>query len=86
MAVTQPQLQHIAQVLAGAGSLRDAAAAVRQAYPQLRATVVDALDVSGERPAFSVGARQVFLVESDGHCWQLTRAPERVAGLLLAEI
>lgn len=85
MAVTAPELQHIAALLAAAATLREAAAAVRTQFPQLRASVVDALDVRDEKPAFSVGARRVYLVESDGHCWQLTRDPARVSGLLLAD-
>lgn len=85
MAVTAPELQRIAGLVGGSTSLREAAVAVRAEFPRLRATVIDAFDVRGEQPAFSIGTRRVYLVESDGHCWQLTREPARVAGLLLAE-
>ena len=85
MAVSQPELQRIAALIDAAAGVREAAAAVRAEFPQLRTTAVDALDVRGEKPAFSVGSRRVYLVETDGHCWQLTREPARVAGLLLAE-
>jgi hypothetical protein len=85
MSVDIGQLRQIAGLVEAAASLRDAAIALRTKFPQLRATVVDALDLREERPAFSVGQRHVYLVESDGHCWQLTREPARAVGVLLAE-
>jgi hypothetical protein len=45
MALDAPQLQRIAGLIAGADSVREAATAIRQAFPPLRALVVDALDV-----------------------------------------
>jgi hypothetical protein len=85
MALDAPQLQRIAGLIAGAESVRAAAAAIRQAFPQVRALVVDALDVRGEQPVFSVGDRQVYLIESNGHCWEVTRDPNRAYAVMLAE-
>lgn len=85
MSVDAGQLQRIAMLIARSADLHTAVAAVRAAFPQLRTQIVDALDVKTEQPAFRVGTRHVFLVASDGHCWQITRDPARAAGLLLAQ-
>lgn len=85
MSLSAPKLQRIAALVDEALDLRGAAAAVRGEFPELRAQVVDALDVRDEQPAFTVGARRVYLVACDGHCWQLTRDPQRAGGVLLAQ-
>jgi len=85
MALDAPQLHRIAGLIAEAESVRTAAAAIRQAFPQVRALVVDSLDVRGEQPVFSVGDRQVYLIESNGHCWEVTRDPTRADAVMLAE-
>ncbi|MDD3764711.1 MAG: hypothetical protein PHP86_15575 [Nevskiales bacterium] len=75
----------IVELVGAAASTRDAVAAVRGAFPRLRATPVDALDVRDETPARSVAGRSVYWVESDGHCRRVTASAERADGLLLAE-
>jgi hypothetical protein len=85
MALSSEQLQQIAALLDAAACVREAAGAVRAAFPGLRAMVVDALDVRGETAVLSVADRRVFLVESAGHCWHVTDDPQRAGGVMLVQ-
>ncbi|MBI3367364.1 MAG: hypothetical protein HY021_02580 [Burkholderiales bacterium] len=69
----------------GAGSVREAAAALRTHFAPLRVVVVDALDMRDETPA-AVGAKhQLYYGASDGHCWTVTDQPARAVGFFIAE-
>jgi hypothetical protein len=68
-----------------AGTVREAAAALRARFAPLRVVVVDALDMRGE-PAAATGAkRTLHLGASDGHCWTVTTDPAQAAGLFIAD-
>lgn len=69
-----------------AGSVRDAAAALRARLAPLRVVVVDAMDMRHERAAVRGARRALFLAASDGHCWSLTDDPALAAGLYVADV
>jgi hypothetical protein len=68
-----------------AGTLREAAAALRARFDALRIVVVDAFDMRGETPAASGKRRQLYFGASDGHCWAVTGDAAQAAGLFIAE-
>ena len=68
-----------------AGSVREAAAALRSRYAPLRVVVVDADDMRAETPAAQGTRRCLYLGASDGHCWQVTTDPAEVAGLFITD-
>jgi len=67
-----------------AGTVREAAAALRVHFGTLRVIVVDALDMRGEAPAARSERHALYLGASDGHCWALTSDPAAAAGLFIA--
>lgn len=85
MAVTPEQLSLACEVVGTAPTLRDAAAIWRAREPAVRAIVVDALDMRGETPALQLGARNVYLAASSGHCWHVTARPEEASALILTQ-
>ena len=68
-----------------AGSVREAAAALRLRFAPMRIVVVDAMDMRDETPAACSAHRQLYFAASDGHCWTVTADPAQAAGLYLAE-
>ena len=79
---TLPELLALAEA---AGTVREAAAALRERLAPLRIVVVDAFDMRGESPLAQGERRLLWGAASDGHCWQVTAAPEQVAGLFIAD-
>jgi hypothetical protein len=69
----------------GAGSVREAAAALRTRHPALRIVVVDAFDMRGEPPVASGRHRQLHLGASDGHCWTVTGDAALATGLIVSD-
>lgn len=68
-----------------AGTVREAAAALRSRYAPLKVVVVDAADMRAEQPAAQGERRAIYLGASDGHCWQVTTDPAQVAGLFITD-
>jgi hypothetical protein len=68
-----------------AGSVREAAAALRSRYAPLKVVVVDAMDMRAETPAAQGLRRSLYLGASDGHCWQMTSDPAQASGLFIAD-
>ena len=85
MALTSEQLRTACEVVGAAPTVRDAAALWRARHPEVRAIVVDALDIRGETPALQLGARNVYLAASQGHCWHVTARPEEATVLILTQ-
>ena len=85
MAITVEQLTLAAQITLRAATLPEAVRELRQTLPGLRASTVDALDMRGETPAVHLGKRDLFLMESDGHCWSVTGDPAQALGVVLTE-
>ncbi len=51
----------------------------------MRVVLVDAMDMRGETPALRLGARNVYLATSSGHCWHVTQRPEEATALILTQ-
>lgn len=85
MAITAEQLTHIAHLTLAAGNVRDAVSAVRESLPGMRVSTVDAMDMRNEEPALRIGDRHLYLMESDGHCWSVTRDPAQALGIVLTQ-
>jgi hypothetical protein len=88
MSTTALDAHTLAEALAladAAGSVREAAAALRSRFAPLRVVVVDAFDMRAETPALAGARRALYLGASDGHCWQVTTDPAQAAGLFIAD-
>ena len=85
MAVTPDDLHSAGDVLTTAATVRAAAATWRTHHPDLRAVVVDALDMRDETPALRCGTRSIYLATSSGHCWSITQQPEEATALILTQ-
>jgi hypothetical protein len=51
----------------------------------MRVVLVDAMDMRDETPALRLGARNVFLASTNGHCWSVTDKAEDATALILTE-
>ena len=78
-------LQEALAIADAAGSVREAAAALRARFGALRVVVVDAFDMRAEQPAAVGTRRQLHLGASDGHCWTVTADPTLACGLFISE-
>ncbi|MEK8026499.1 hypothetical protein [Pseudaquabacterium rugosum] len=79
--------EQLAEALATAevaGTVREAAAALRERYAPLCVVVVDAFDMRAEPPAAAGERCALYLGASDGHCWQVTQDPTQAAGLFIS--
>ena len=61
---------------------RDAVAALRRRFPEIRVVAVDTMDMRGEVPA----ARGLWLAHNDGHCWRITDVLAHASVLLVADL
>lgn len=68
-----------------AGTVREAAAALRRRFAPLRVVVVDAFDMRGEAPAAVGTRRQLYFGASDGHCWSVTGDAAQASGFYLCD-
>jgi hypothetical protein len=68
-----------------AGSVRDAARALRERYALLRVVVVDAFDMRDETPAATGATRTLYYGATDGHCWQVTGDASQAAGFFISD-
>lgn len=80
-----PPLSEIAALADTAGTVREAAALLRQRLAPLRVVVVDAFDMRAETPVARGSRRLLWFGASDGHCWQVTQDAAQAAGLFLAD-
>ena len=95
-----PELSEAVALADAAGTVREAAAALRTRFAPMKVVVVDAFDMRGETPAgqgarrllwrgetpAGQGARRLlWLGASDGHCWQVTPDVAQAAGFFLAD-
>jgi hypothetical protein len=85
MAINAEQLTAVARITLQSVTLSDAVKAVREVLPGFRASAVDAMDMRGETPVLRIGDRDLYLMQSDGHCWSVTANPENAAGLVLTQ-
>ena len=85
MGVTSDYLRSAAQVIGAAPTLRDAASLWRVRDPAMRVVLVDAMDMREETPALRLGARNVYLASTNGHCWTVTDQPAEATALILTQ-
>jgi len=85
MSLSAEQLNLAASLVGAAPTLRDAAAQWRQRHPEVRTVLVDAMDMRDETAALQLGARNVYLATSNGHCWSITQRPEEADALILTQ-
>ena len=85
MSMDEAALGEAVAIADAAGTLREAAAALRARFATLRIVVVDAFDMRGEAPAASGLKRQLYFGASDGHCWAVTGDAAQAAGLFIAD-
>ena len=85
MALNAEQLTQVARIALRAVSLREAVGEVKQCFPWLRASAVDAIDMRGETPVLRIGDRDLYLMKSDGHCWSVTADPASAQGIVLTQ-
>ncbi len=85
MALTSDYLREASEVIGAAASLRDAAADWRARDPAMRVLLVDAMDMRDETPTLRLGARNVYLASSNGHCWSVTDKLADATALILTE-
>lgn len=85
MAITAEQLTQVARVALASAGVREAVATLRNTLPGLRVSSVDAFDMRDEEPALRIGPCNLFLMESDGHCWSVTRDPAQALGIVLTQ-
>ncbi|MGE0073082.1 MAG: hypothetical protein AB7S55_08470 [Thiomonas sp.] len=65
---------------------RAAVTALRQCFPALRVSAVDAADMRGQPIAAQGRLRTLWLGSTDGHCWHITTDPSRAAALFVGEV
>lgn len=79
------ELSEALAVAEAAGTLREAAAALRTRYAPLRVVAVEAFDMRDEVPAARGARRQLHWGASDGHCWVVTADAAQARGLFVSE-
>ena len=84
MPISAEQLQQAAHILSAATNVRAAAGEIRQALAPLRTLVLDAFDMRAEQPVLRLPQdRAIYLMATDGHCWNVTNEPEHANALVL---
>ncbi|MEY4764259.1 MAG: hypothetical protein RI907_932 [Pseudomonadota bacterium] len=84
MAISSAQLQQAAQILSAAANVRAAAGEIRPLLAPLRTLVLDAFDMRAEQPVMRLPQdRAIYLMATDGHCWNVTSEPEHATALVL---
>lgn len=84
MAMTSIQLDHIAACLADSTQLSAGIAAARSRYPGLSFTCCDASDMCDAVPYQVFAAFDLYLVDGNAHCWQVSGDPQVATGVLIA--
>ncbi len=85
MALTSLHLRTAGEMVGAATTLREAAERWRALHPEVRTVLVDAFDMRDETPALRLGARNVYMAATNGHCWHVTQQPEDASALILTQ-
>lgn len=85
MALTFHHLRTAGEMVGAATTLREAAERWRALHPEVRTVLVDAFDMRDETPALRLGARNVYMAATNGHCWHVTQQPEDASALILTQ-
>ena len=85
MALTSHHLRTAGEMVGTSTTLREAAERWRALHPEVRTVLVDAFDMRDETPALRLGARNVYMAATNGHCWHVTQQPEDASALILTQ-
>ncbi|MDP9902778.1 hypothetical protein [Variovorax ginsengisoli] len=85
MALTSQHLRTAGEMVGTATTLREAVERWRALHPEVRTVLVDAFDMRDETPALRLGARNVYMAATNGHCWHVTQHPEDASALILTQ-
>ena len=84
MGLSAEDLAEIDALLAAPGAAAQAFATLRERFPGLSVTRVDASDLSLETPFRHYERFDLYLVDGSNHCWSLTDSPEDATGVAVA--
>jgi hypothetical protein len=84
MGLSAEDLAEIDALLSAPGVAAQAFAKLRERFPGLSVTRVDASDLSLETPFRQYEGVDLYLVDGSNHCWSLTDRPENATGLAVA--
>jgi len=85
MSLNNSQMEQVAEIASKAGSLGEAIHTIKSRFPGLYVSSVDAFDMKDEEPAMQLGQRDLFLMQSDGHCWFVTHDAARADGIIFTQ-
>jgi hypothetical protein len=84
MGLSAEDIAEIGALLAAPGPAAQALAMLRERFPGLSVTRVDASDISLETPFRRYERFDLHLVDGSNHCWSLTDSPEHATGIAIA--
>jgi hypothetical protein len=84
MGLSAGDLVEIDALLSAPGGAAQAFAKLRERFPGLSVTRVDASDLSLETPFRQYEGFDLYLVDGSNHCWSLTESPENATGVAVA--
>ena len=84
MGLSAEDLAEIDALLAAPGVAAQAFATLRERFPGLSVTRVDASDLSLETPFRQYEGFDLYLVDGSNHCWSLTDSPGDATGVAVA--
>ena len=84
MGLSAGDIAEIDALLAAPGVAAQAFATLRERFPGLSVTRVDASDLSLETPFRRYEGFDLYLVDGSNHCWSLTDSPGDATGVAIA--
>jgi hypothetical protein len=84
MGLRAEDIAEIDTLLAAPGGAAQAFAMLRERFPGLSVTRVDASDLSLETPFRCYEGFDLYLVDGSNHCWTLTDSPGDATGVAIA--
>jgi hypothetical protein len=84
MGLSAGDIAEIDALLAAAGAAAQAFAKLRERFPGLSVTRVDASDLDLETPFRQYEGFDLYLVDGSNHCWSLTDSPGDATGVAIA--
>ncbi|MGM4954059.1 DUF6129 family protein [Bradyrhizobium barranii] len=82
--VLEGELTNIEQTLASIDTASEPCLMLRQKFPHLAWICCEASDIT-QSPFRCVGQFDLHLLDSGGHCTQITNDPQRATGIVLAK-
>ncbi|MET4607759.1 glycerol kinase [Bradyrhizobium sp. JR4.1] len=82
--VLEGELTNIEQTLAAIDTASEPCLTLRQKFPHLAWISCDASDIT-QTPFRRLGEFELHLLDTSGHCAQITNNPQRATGIVLAK-